>query len=351
MDATQSLYSDPKAINLYSDTQTRPTAEMRKVMAEAEVGDEQHFADPTTMALEQRVAELLGHESGIFLPSGTMANQIAIRLNTEPSGDAVLLDSTSHILNWEAGAPAVLSGVIVQALDGNDGTFTADQLAAALNAPQTRYTPRHRLVCIEQTANRGGGRVWPLHQIEEVAAIARGRGLRLHLDGARLLNASIAANVHPASYCQHFDTAWIDLSKGLGAPVGAVLVGSRELVNNAWRFKQMWGGAMRQSGILAAAGLYALDRHVDRLAIDHANAALLARGLAEIGGVQIDPERVETNIVYFHVADPRDFVRRLAARGILMGVAADGRVRAVTHLDVTRPDIDSALEAVAEVMA
>jgi threonine aldolase len=333
------------SVNLYSDTQTRPTEGMRRAIAAAEVGDEQRLLDPTVNALQERVAELLGHEAGLFLPSGTMCNEIALRLHVRPSGDEVLLDRTSHPIAAEAGGPAAVSGALVHPLDGDGGIFTAAQVEAAIR-PDDRHFPRSRLVSVEQTTNLGGGRVWPLAQIREVLEVARRHGLRAHLDGARLLNAAVASGVSAADFARDFDTAWLDFTKGLGAPVGAVLVGSRELIEEAWRYKQMWGGAMRQAGIVAAAGLYALDHHVERLADDHANARLLADGLAATEGVEIDPARVETNIVIFEVADAAGLVEALGQAGVEVSTVGPRRVRMVTHLDVGRAGVEQALDAV-----
>ncbi len=334
------------SVNLHSDTQTRPTPAMRAAIAAAEVGDEQRFLDPTTSELERRVAELLGHEAAVFLPSGTMCNEIALRLHIRPSGDELLLDRTAHPIVAEAGGPAALAGAMVAALDGEGGIFTAEQLRDALHVDSDRYAPRSRLVSVEQTSNMGGGRIWPLARIEEVLGVAREHGLRAHLDGARLMNAVVASGVSAADYARGFDTAWIDFSKGLGAPAGAVLAASHELVGEAWRYKQMMGGALRQSGILSAACLYALDHHVERLAEDHANARALAEGLDAIGGISIDPATVETNIVIFEVSDAPAFERALASEVDLLAVGPR-HVRAVTHLDVDRAEIDAALAAVA----
>ena len=334
-------------VNLYSDTQTRPSPEMRAAIAAADVGDEQRGLDPTTSALQDRVAELLGFPAAVFLPSGTMCNEIALRLHARPGGDELLLDRTAHPVNSEAGGPAQLSGLMIRALDGDRGVFTASQLEAALRPPGNRYMPRSRVVSVEQTSNLGGGRVWPLSVVREVLEVARRFGLRAHLDGARLLNAVVASGVPAASYAGGFDTAWIDFTKGLGAPLGAVLAGSRELIDEAWRWKQMLGGAFRQSGIVAAGCLYALDHHVDRLAEDHARARALAEGLAVLPGVRIDPALVETNIVIFSVDDAPGLVRRIADRVELQAFDAH-RVRAVTHLDVSRADIELALEAFAD---
>jgi len=332
-------------VNLYSDTQTRPTPAMRQAMATAEVGDEQRGADPTVLALQERVAELLGHEAALFLPSGTMCNAIAFRLHVRPGGDEVLLHRDAHPVLFEAGGPASLSGAMLRPLDGAGGVFDAATVAAALQPAGDRYAPRSRLVSVEQTTNMGGGRIWPLETIEGVLDLARARGLRAHLDGARLMNAVVASGVEAAAYAGGFDTAWIDFTKGLGAPVGACMAGSRELIDEAWRYKQMWGGALRQAGIVAAAGLHALEHHVERLAEDHANARALAEGLAELPGVELDPATVETNIVIFAVPDAPALVAALERAGVTMGALDATRVRAVTHLDVDRAGIDHALVA------
>jgi threonine aldolase len=337
-------------INLYSDTQTRPSDAMRAAIASAVVGDEQRGLDPTTSLLEERVAELLGFPAAVFLPSGTMCNEIALRLHARPGGDELLLDRTAHPVNSEAGGPAVVSGLMVRVLDGAGGVFTAEQLSEALRPPRNRYMPRSRVVSVEQTSNLGGGRVWPVSVVRSVLEVAARAGLRTHLDGARLMNAVVASGVSAAEFASGFDTAWIDFTKGLGAPVGAVLAGSRELIDEAWRWKQMLGGAFRQSGIVAAGCLYALDHNVERLAVDHSNAQLLARGLAALSGVEIDPGAVETNIVLFDVEDAPGLVRRLADRVELQAFGPH-RVRAVTHLDVSRDDVERALEAFADELA
>jgi len=341
-------------VDLYSDTQTRPTAAMRAAMASAEVGDEQRREDPTVLELERRVAELLGHEAAVFLPSGTMCNEIAIRLHIRPGGDELLIGRETHPLVAEAGGPAALSGAVITVLDGDAGRFDAATLEAAIEAHPAadRYSPNPRLVCVEQPTNLWGGRVWPLAQIEAVLDVARAHGLRTHLDGARLLNATTASGDAPADVARGFDSAWLDFTKGLGAPVGAVLTGSQELIDGAWRWKQMLGGAMRQAGIVAAGGLHALDHHVERLADDHARARRLAEGLAELPGVTLDPATVETNIVVFEHADARGLAARLEAEhGVRMGALKAGIVRAVTHLDVDDDGIDRALTAARAVLA
>jgi threonine aldolase len=332
-------------VNLYSDTQTRPTAAMRRAMADAEVGDEQSFLDPTVNALCERAAELLGQEAAVFLPSGTMCNAIAFRLHVRPGGDEVVLHRTSHPIIAEAGGPAAISGAVLCPVEGERGMFDADTLRSMLRPAGDRYTPRSRLVSLEQTTNIAGGRVWPPEQMEGVLEVARGAGMRAHLDGARLMNAVVASGLPAAKWAGRFDTAWLDFTKGLGAPVGAVLAGSAELIEEAWRYKQMWGGALRQAGIIAAAGMYALDHHVERLADDHENAAVLARGLAEIDGVSLDPGAVETNIVVFEVPDAPAFCAALEGEGVRMGALGPQRVRAVTHLDVDRAGVERAIAA------
>jgi threonine aldolase len=320
---------------------------MRAAIAAAEVGDEQRGEDPTTNELQRRVAALLGKEAAVFLPSGTMCNEIAIRLHVRPGGDEVFLGRRAHPMEAEAGGPAVLSGALLTVLDGERGTFTGETLDAAVRAHPTgdRYSPNPRLVCVEQTANLAGGTVWPLERLRGVLDAAREHDLRAHLDGARLLNAVVASGVDAPDWAEGFDSAWIDFSKGLGAPVGACLAGSKDFIAEAWRWKQMLGGAMRQSGILAAAALYALDHNVERLADDHARARRLAEGLAALPGIELDPDLVETNIVVFGVPDASEFCRRLDTDGVRMGALDERTVRAVTHLDVDDGGIDRALEA------
>lgn len=342
----------PLEVDLYSDTKTRPTAAMRKAMAAAEVGDEQAFEDPTVNALVERVAALLGKEAAVFLPSGTMANEIAYRLHVRP-GDEIVLDVTAHAIDAEAGGPAALAGAMLHPVPGTHGVFTAAQLAAAIRPPG-RHFPRTRCVSIENTSNFGGGTVWPLAVLDEVCALAGRHGLATHLDGARLMNAVVASGVAAARICRDLDSCWLDFSKGLGAPIGACLAGSRAFVEEAWRLKQQMGGAMRQAGIVAAGALYALDHHVERLAEDHANARRLAVGLAELPGIVIDPALVETNIVFFELDRPglsaEAFDAGLRRQGVRMGAVGPRQVRAVTHLDVDRAAIDRALQAAARVL-
>jgi threonine aldolase len=275
-----------------------------------------------------------------------MCNEIAIRVHVRPGGDEMFVGRRTHPIEDEAGGPAVLSGAVLTVLDGERGTFTGETLDAAVRAhpADSRYAPRPRLVCVEQTANLAGGTVWPQERVRGVLEVAREHGLRAHLDGARLLNAVVASGVAASDWAAGFDSAWIDFSKGLGAPVGACLAGSKEFVAEAWRWKQMMGGAMRQSGIVAAGALYALDHNVERLSDDHARARRLADGLAGVPGIELDPELVETNIVVFGVTDADAFCHRMEADGIRMGALDARTVRAVTHLDVDDVGIDLALD-------
>jgi threonine aldolase len=333
-----------QTVNLHSDTQTRPSQGMRKAIAEAEVGDEQRKLDPTVNELQRRVAELLGHEAGLFLPSGTMCNQIALRLHVRRSGDEVILDRTAHPVIAEAGGPAVHAGAMTRQLDGEGGIFSAAQVREAVR-PLDRYMPCSRLVSVEQTTNMGGGRVWPLEAVREVLAAARDNGLLAHMDGARLMNAVVASGVPAADYASGFDTAWLDFSKGLGAPVGAVLCGSEALIEEAWRYKQMMGGSLRQAGIVAAGCVYALDHNVERLAEDHEHARLLAEGLRDCG-LHVLPQ--ETNIVIANADDPQGLIAAMRERGVEISPAGPGRVRCVTHLDVDREGVETALSAFRE---
>ena len=340
-------------IDLFSDTKTKPTPQMREAMARAEVGDEAAFEDPTVNALCERVAALFGKEAALFAPSGTMCNQIALAVLGRP-GDEVICDRTAHIVMYEAGGVAANAGLNALTLDGDRGRYTAEQLRAALRFPM-RHAPRQSIVSIEQTSNLGGGAVWPLEQIDQVTAIARERGMATHMDGARLLNACAASGVTPSRYARDFDASWVDFSKGLGAPVGAALAGSRAFIDEAWRVKQRLGGAMRQAGIIAAAALYALDHHVERLADDHGNARRLADELAALPGIEIDPSTVETNLVYFTLAadcgvDAKTLCARALERGVRIGAMGPNLLRAVTHLDVSAADIDVAIGAVRDAL-
>jgi threonine aldolase len=337
-------------VDLISDTGTRPTAAMRQAMANAEVGDEQAGEDPTVNKLLEMACELTGHEAAVYLPSGTMCNAIAYRLYCR-QGDGVILDELAHPIHAEAGGPAALSGAMMITVKGDQGIFTGDQVHAAIR-PYKHNRVAAKVVSVEQTSNFGGGAVWPLETMRGVAAAARERGLAMHMDGARLLNATAASGVPAKDFAQLCDTTWIDLSKGLGCPVGAVLVGSKDAIHEAWHWKHQFGGSMRQAGIIAAAGVYALTHHVDRLADDHENARRLARGLAQIEGIELDPPEIATNMVFFDCAGLGitnvEMNQRLLAHGVRIGAGYGprGLMRAVTHLDVTEAGIDKALEAV-----
>jgi threonine aldolase len=339
-----------RLIDLVSDTATRPSPGMRKAMAEAEVGDEQKGEDPTTNALQERVAALLGKEAAVFLPSGTLCNQIALLVHCRP-GDEVIAADVAHIFSSEAGGGSAFAGAQTWPLASKRGMFDGAAVEAAVR-DVGRHNPRSRLVAVEQTVNRGGGAVWPLAAIEEVAAAARRHGLSMHMDGARILNAVIASGVAAERMAAPCDSAWLDLSKGLGCPVGGVLAGSRAFIDEAWRWKHRMGGALRQSGMLAAAGLYALDHNVERLAEDHANARRLAEMLGNLKGIRIMNAEVETNIVFIDPSPgghkPKDIVAALLRQNVRMGTSYGGMIRAVTHLDVTAGDMETAGRAFRE---
>ncbi len=330
----------PIRINLYSDTQTKPTPAMRAAMMEAEVGDEQGGLDPTINALCDRMAALLGKEAAIFLPSGTMCNEIAILTHCRP-GDAVLAHETAHILTAEGGAPGALAGVQITPLHGPGGQFDADTLREAI-LPRSRYAMPQTLLSVEQTANLGGGTVWPAGTLAGVADIAHAQGMATHMDGARLMNAVVAAGVPAAMMAAGYDSVWLDFTKGLGAPLGAVLCGSASFIDAAWRWKQRLGGALRQGGICAAGCLYALDHNIERLADDHALARRLADGLASIPGLTVQPP--QTNLVFIDCSGTGSTAEALAqelrAEGVLISVMGRMRLRACTHLDVSAADIE-----------
>ncbi|GHO48219.1 threonine aldolase family protein [Ktedonospora formicarum] len=348
--------TDSITIDLYSDTVTKPTLAMRRYMCDAEVGDEQLGEDPTVNRLQEMVAELLGKEAALFLPSGTMCNQAAYAVHCQP-GDEIIMDRTAHPLHFEGGGPTTLRGILVQPVDGDHGIFTAEQVREALHT-RSRYQPRSKLISIEQTANLGGGRCWPLETIREVCDVAHSNGLATHMDGARLLNAVVATGIPAREYARSFDSLWLDLSKGLGAPVGGVLAGSESFIREAWRYKQLLGGSMRQAGIIAAAGIYALEHHVERMAEDHENAKLLAQGLAQLPGVRVNPNEVETNIVIFDVAETglsgeqfaRQMIREHGVRFSQFSLMGPAIIRGITHLGITREDITTALRATEQIV-
>ena len=342
-----------RVIDLRSDTVTQPTSGMRSAIAEAEVGDEQKREDPTVTALQDRVAMLLGHEAALFVPTATMANQIALKLHGRP-GDVLLAEETSHVLVYEYGGPAAHAGLVMRGLPGVAGKVTPEQVRQAATPSAKVADQRAAVLSLEDTHNNAGGRVWPLAELDAVVSAAHEVGLAAHLDGARLLNACAARGSAPADAAARFDTVTLCLSKGLGCPLGALLAGSEELVERAWREKHLFGGAMRQAGIVAAAGLYALDHHVERLAEDNARARRLAEGLAA-AGVPVDPEQVESNFVQIDAA--RAGLTRAGALALMQdgGVALSGTIhptvmRAVTHLEISDDDIDVAIDVVGEVL-
>jgi threonine aldolase len=336
-----------KFIDLRSDTVTKPTPAMRKSMAEAEVGDDVFGEDPTINALQKKVAEILGKEKAIFVPSGTMANQLSIKAHTQP-GDEVIMEATSHPFNYEGGAGAVLSGVQIFCLNGIRGILEPFQVEEAIR-PFDHHFPVSRLICLENTHNRGGGTVYPLDNMTEIFRLAKAKGLLVHLDGARLWNASAATGIKPKEYAQRADSVSVCLSKGLGAPVGSLVAGSSDFIDRVHRFRKMFGGGMRQAGILAAAGLYALDHHRDCLKEDHAKAKRLALGLSEFKGISITPENTETNIVLFDLVKEGmtapGVAEAMKKKGILIHPFSRTQVRLVTHLDVSAEDIETVLEA------
>ena len=321
--------------DFYSDTKSIPTKAMLESIISTPLGDEQKGEDPTTAKLEKRVAKLLGKEAAIFMISGTMCNEVAVKVHCEP-GNEIICDETSHLLNYECGSPAALSGVILRTLNGVNGIFSAEDVRRAIR-PYSRYMPISKMLLVEQTANLGGGAIWPLDEIDSVTKVARDHGLITHMDGARLLNAVAKTNIKASRYARDFDSVWIDFSKGLGAPCGAILAGTSEFCDKAWRQKQALGGAMRQSGVLAATCLYALDNHIEQQAIDNNLAASIGERIAKIPKV-IKMLPVETNIIIFDLEHDaptaKEIVEKLQKKDILVGAFGERRVRVVTCLNV-----------------
>jgi threonine aldolase len=345
--ARQDRSLPPVRVNLYSDTQTRPSTAMKQAMMGAEVGDEQSGDDPTVDALCDRMAAMLGKQAAMFLPTGTMCNQISILMHCRP-GDEILAHESSHIITNEGGGPGALAGAVILGLRGERGMFDSATMKAALRE-RRRNAPPQTLVAVEQTANAGGGSVWPLGLLTDVLSTAHEFGLKTHMDGARLMNAAVAAGVTAREMAEHCDSVWLDFTKGLGAPLGAVLCGSADFIDEAWRWKQRLGGSLRQAGICAAACLYALDHNVDRLSQDHENAKALARGLSQVPGLVV--EEPETNLVFFDTRNTGLTADALAERvrreGVSVSTVGPYRVRACTHLDVDAAGVAFAVRTIA----
>jgi threonine aldolase len=339
-------------VDLRSDTVTRPTPAMQEAMFAAEVGDDVFGEDPTVNALQEKAARLLGKEAALFVASGTMGNQLSIKAHTVP-GDEVIIEAGAHAMNYEGGASAVVSGIQFFGIPGYRGVFDATQVEAAVRVDDVHF-PVSRLVVIENTHNRGGGTVFPLQTIHEIREVANRRGLRMHMDGARLWNACVAAKITPAGYAAPFDSVSVCLSKALGCPAGSIVAGPKDFIKKVHRFRKMMGGGMRQVGFLAAAGIHALDHHLDRLEEDHRKARKLAQGLAGIKNLSIRPEEVETNILYFDTAPSErtahEVVAACRAKGVFLHPTAKTRIRCVTHLDVSFEQVDQALQVIAGVM-
>jgi threonine aldolase len=339
-----------KIIDLRSDTVTRPSPGMREAIFKAEVGDDVFEDDPTVKRLEEMLATMLGKEAALFVPSGTMANQVAINAHTQP-GDEVIVERDCHTYNYEVAAHAVLSGVQLAALQGHHGILTAEQVAEAIRADDV-HLPCTSLVCLENTHNRAGGVVYPIEEIKRIFQLAQNRGLRMHLDGARLFNASMASGIPANEYARHFDSVSICLSKGLGAPVGSMISGHRDFIKRCRRYRKMYGGGMRQVGILAAAGIYALENHIERLGEDHKNARLFAEQVSQIPGIEIDMDTVQTNIVVMDIGalgiDSFQAVEKLQKNGCMVVVFGPTKIRAVTHLDVNEEDVLEAIRVFQE---
>jgi threonine aldolase len=342
-----------RIIDLRSDTVTKPTEAMREAMARAEVGDDVYGEDPTVNRLQEMVAGLLGKKAALFVPSGTMANQLAIRIQTQP-GQEVIAESKAHIVRYEQGAAGALAGVQLHWVTGDRGLMGPEHIEAAIR-PKDQHSIQTALICLENTHNAGGGTIYPLSTIERIRAVASAHGVPMHLDGARLFNAVAATTLPPAAYAQHFETVSVCLSKGLGAPAGSLLLtNDPALIDKARRFRRMYGGAMRQAGILAAAGIYALDHHIGRLKDDHDNAKRLARKLQQIPAITINPQHVESNIVIFdiigHRLSPPELVAALRREHVLINAIGGTSFRAVTHLDVSTRQIDAAADAFARIL-
>lgn len=338
-------------IDLRSDTVTKPSVEMRKAMYNAEVGDDVFKEDPTANELEEYAAELLGKEAALFVPSGVMGNQICLNVLTNP-GDEVICEKDSHIFNYESGSPAAISGIQLFPIDGNLGVFTAEQVEPIIRPTSAYYMPRTKVIEVENTHVRAGGTIWPIENILSLKQLAQKYKLKYHLDGARIWNASVAAGISVKVYVSHFDSVSCCLSKGLGAPIGSIIAGTKGFIQEAYRVRKAWGGGMRQVGILAAAGLYAIKNNISKLAEDHANAKYLADRISELSSVEIDIKAVQTNIVSFKSQEltAEDVIEKCREMGLLISAGKVGWLRAVTHLDVNREQMKKAVEIISKVL-
>ncbi len=339
-------------IDFRSDTITRPTPEMRQVMAQAEVGDDVFGDDPTVNRLQEMMAEMCGKQAALFVPSGTMGNQVSLKTHTVP-GDEIIVERNAHIFNYESGSPGMLSGVQVYPIEGDKGVITAEQIAGAIR-PDNIHHPTTRLICLENTHNRAGGTIFPMSEIQRIHALAREHNIALHLDGARLWNASVATGIPLKEYCRYFDSVQLCFSKGLGAPIGSIIVGDADFIERARYFRKAFGGGMRQVGILAAGAIYAVEHHFQRLAEDHRRARRLAEAIAELPGVSIDLDTVQTNIVIFEFGtaylSAEEFVQKLRQQHILMIHFGTAKIRAVTHLHITDEDIETTISAMLRIL-
>ena len=339
-----------KFIDLRSDTVTRPSSAMREAMAKADVGDDVFGEDPTVNLLQEKVATLLGKEAALYVPSGSMGNQTCIKVHTQP-GDEVIVERGCHVLNYETGALALLSSVQPNTIEGVRGVFTVEDIKRVIR-PKVYYMPRTKLICIENTHNRAGGTIFPLPIIKEIHELAKNEGIKFHLDGARLWNACVETGISPKEYASYFDSVSVCLSKGLGAPVGSVICGSKEFINEARHYRKIFGGGMRQAGVLAAAGIYALDHNVSRLKEDHAKAKFLASELAKVPSFSIDSESVQTNIIIIDLQksgrNPNDVLSLLREKGVLLTIGNYMGLRAVTHLDVSMEEVQTAAKIIQE---
>ena len=341
-----------KIIDLRSDTVTKPSVEMRKAMYEAEVGDDVYKEDPTANALEKYAAELLGKEAALFVPSGVMGNQICLNVLTNP-GCEVVCEKDAHIFQYESGSPAALSGLQLSLVDGKDGVFTPDQIEPLIRPESAYYMARTKVIEIENTHNRAGGTINPIENIKSIKMLADKYNLLMHLDGARIWNAFVETGITPAEYASYFNSVSCCLSKGLGAPVGSIIAGTKDFITEAFRKRKGWGGGMRQIGFLAAAGLFALKNNIPRLKEDHEKAKTFAKKLSQIPGVTVDMELVQTNIVMFTLSNMHvdDFLDRCAKNNLMFGTGKVGVIRAVTHLDVSMDDMNSASQIIEKILS